>query len=69
MKRRTIQSPTGRTVIVEPCLQRLPLRTREAKELRRAFAPDRVFHDGEEPDYAGLELRLMATLAEKTEKP
>ena len=54
-----VGTATGRISSSEPNLQNIPVRTKEGKELRKAFIPRKgwIFLDA---DYSQIELRLMA---------
>ena len=53
---------TGRLVKRELELQRLPLRTETAREIRKAFSRPPEGYVLVEPDYAAIELRVYAAL-------
>lgn len=60
-------SPTGRLASNLPEMQRLPLRTEEAKELREALRPPEgsLYLDA---DFSAVELRIYAALAEEDDR-
>jgi DNA polymerase I len=55
---------TGRITSTEPNLQVIPIRTREGRQIRRAFIPGEGFEALLTADYNQLELRVMAHLSQ-----
>ncbi len=55
---------TGRLSCQDPNLQNIPVRTKEGKEIREAFKPQKPHHCFVAADYSQIELRLLAHLSE-----
>ncbi len=54
---------TGRLSSVNPNLQNIPIRTKNGREMRKAFVPSDENHIFLSADYSQIELRIMAALS------
>ncbi len=54
---------TGRLSSVNPNLQNIPIRTKNGREMRKAFVPSDANHIFLSADYSQIELRIMAALS------
>ncbi len=58
---------TGRLSSVNPNLQNIPIRTKNGREMRKAFVPSDANHIFLSADYSQIELRIMAALSSDEE--